>query len=153
MCLSLDPPEMNTNQLLLVSTLGLIINLFGMLAMGGHAHHGHSHGHGHGHGHAHHHDDDDAHDHVHCHNHPHGPDSEHEHDHTHDHVGVGPFTRVYLIKDCLGCYRLRQLWNTQLIRVTTMNAKATNTNVEIFKPRLMYILTTVRTRRPTTPRP
>ncbi|QRV88742.1 cation efflux family protein [Ceratobasidium sp. AG-Ba] len=51
----LDPPEMNTNQLLLVSGLGLGVNLFGMFAMGGH-HHGHSHGghsHGGGHGHSH----------------------------------------------------------------------------------------------------
>ena len=34
MCSSLDPPEMNTNQLLLVSTLGLVINLFGMVSNG-----------------------------------------------------------------------------------------------------------------------
>ena len=38
---SLDPPEMSTNQLLLVSTLGLGVNLFGMFAMGGHHHHHH----------------------------------------------------------------------------------------------------------------
>jgi len=36
---SLDPPEMNTSQLLLVSSLGLGVNLFGMFAMGGHHHH------------------------------------------------------------------------------------------------------------------
>lgn len=30
---------MNTTQLLLVSTVGLAVNLFGMFAMGGHAHH------------------------------------------------------------------------------------------------------------------
>lgn len=35
----IDPPEMNTSQLLLVSTLGLCVNLFGMFAMGGHHHH------------------------------------------------------------------------------------------------------------------
>ncbi len=35
----LDPPEMNTNQLLLVSSVGLGVNLFGMFAMGGHHHH------------------------------------------------------------------------------------------------------------------
>ena len=35
----LDPPEMNTSQLLLVSSLGLAVNLFGMFAMGGHHHH------------------------------------------------------------------------------------------------------------------
>ncbi|KAI9511526.1 hypothetical protein F5148DRAFT_993579, partial [Russula earlei] len=85
----LDPPEMNTNQLLLVSTLGLVINLFGMLAMGGHAHHGHSHSHGHGdthHGHNHHHDHPHDHDHVPGHDHAHGSDSEDEYGHTHDHV-------------------------------------------------------------------
>ena len=36
---SMEPPEMNTNQLLLVSSLGLGVNLFGMFAMGGHHHH------------------------------------------------------------------------------------------------------------------
>ncbi|KAJ7281878.1 cation efflux protein [Mycena rebaudengoi] len=46
----LDPPEMNTSQLLLVSSLGLAVNLFGMFAMGGHHHGGHSHSHGHSHG-------------------------------------------------------------------------------------------------------
>ena len=35
----MEPPEMNTNQLLLVSSLGLGVNLFGMFAMGGHHHH------------------------------------------------------------------------------------------------------------------
>ncbi|KAF9258720.1 cation efflux protein [Marasmius fiardii PR-910] len=48
----LDPPEMDTSQLLLVSSLGLAVNLFGMFAMGGHHHHGHSHSHGHSHGHS-----------------------------------------------------------------------------------------------------
>jgi Co/Zn/Cd efflux system component len=38
-CTRLEPPEMNTNQLLLVSSLGLGVNLFGMFAMGGHHHH------------------------------------------------------------------------------------------------------------------
>ena len=38
-CSSLDPPEMNTSQLLLISSLGLGVNLFGMFAMGGHHHH------------------------------------------------------------------------------------------------------------------
>ncbi|KAJ7743155.1 cation efflux protein [Mycena metata] len=48
----LEPPEMNTSQLLLVSSLGLAVNLFGMFAMGGHHHGGHSHSHGHSHGHS-----------------------------------------------------------------------------------------------------
>ncbi|THH15614.1 hypothetical protein EW146_g4892 [Bondarzewia mesenterica] len=65
----LDPPEMNTNQLLLISTLGLGVNLFGMFAMGGHHHHGHSHGHGHDHADSHssthdHDHHDDAHNHA-----------------------------------------------------------------------------------------
>ncbi|BGP33543.1 Putative zinc transporter msc2 [Rhodotorula toruloides] len=51
----IDPPEMNTGQLLTVSAVGLAVNLVGLLATGGH--HGHSHGsgggHGHGHGHSH----------------------------------------------------------------------------------------------------
>lgn len=34
----MEPPEMNTSQLLLVSSLGLGVNLFGMFAMGGHHH-------------------------------------------------------------------------------------------------------------------
>ena len=42
-----DPPEMETNQLLLVSSIGLFINLWGMYATGGHHHHGHTHGHSH----------------------------------------------------------------------------------------------------------
>ncbi|KAI0255785.1 cation efflux family-domain-containing protein, partial [Lactifluus subvellereus] len=71
----LDPPEMNTNQLLLVSTVGLGINLFGMLAMGGHAHHGHGHNHDHAH----------AHDHGRNHDHAHTHDLGHNHDHAHPH--------------------------------------------------------------------
>lgn len=40
----LSPPEMNTSQLLVVSSVGLAVNLVGMAATGGHHHHGHSHG-------------------------------------------------------------------------------------------------------------
>jgi len=36
----MDPPEMNTNQLLTVSSLGLAVNLVGLVATGGHHHHG-----------------------------------------------------------------------------------------------------------------
>lgn len=96
---------MSTNQLLLVSTLGLGVNLFGMFAMGGHHHHhvrilfhysnvarchnllawqsGHSHSHGappHEHGP----DVSDGQDHSHltnAHNHSH---SHSEHSHNHD---------------------------------------------------------------------
>jgi cation diffusion facilitator family transporter len=54
------PPEMNTHRLLLVSFLGLVVNLVGIFAFN----HGHDHGHGHSHGHHHHH----GHDHGHGHN-------------------------------------------------------------------------------------
>lgn len=49
----IEPPVMsNMKQLLIVSTLGLFVNLFGMFAMG-HHHHGHGHGHCHHHDHGH----------------------------------------------------------------------------------------------------
>lgn len=58
----IDPPEMNTQRLLLVSFVGLVVNLVGIFAFnhghahghshGGHDHHHHGHGHDHGHGHS-----------------------------------------------------------------------------------------------------
>ncbi|KAF5336143.1 hypothetical protein D9611_006190 [Ephemerocybe angulata] len=109
----LDPPEMSTNQLLLVSSVGLGVNLFGMFAMGGHHHHGggHSHSHGHSHSlfgggsdHAEHDHDDHGHGHSHSHStplpekhtshsHANSPavshsecnDHDHEHEHSHSH--------------------------------------------------------------------
>lgn len=63
----IHPPEMhNTKQLLIVSTMGLCVNLFGMFAMGGHHHHGHGHHHHHDHSHGHEHD---GHHHHHHHSH------------------------------------------------------------------------------------
>jgi zinc transporter 5/7 len=76
----LHPQEVNTDKLLIVSSLGLCVNLVGVFAFhdlhdhggggggGGHSHsHGHSHGHGHGHGKGKegedHHDEDEKHDH------------------------------------------------------------------------------------------
>ncbi|PKI84680.1 Putative zinc transporter msc2 [Malassezia vespertilionis] len=59
----IEPPEMqNFTQLLIVSTLGLLVNLFGMFAMGHHHHHGHGQCHGHDH------DHDHGHGHSHSHN-------------------------------------------------------------------------------------
>ncbi|TEB29064.1 cation efflux protein [Coprinellus micaceus] len=86
----LDPPEMSTNQLLLVSSVGLGVNLFGMFAMGGHHHHGgHSHSHGHSHslfgGHS---DHEHEEDHGHSHSHSLPPSSTHsscKDDHSHSH--------------------------------------------------------------------
>lgn len=49
----MEPPEMTTDQLLLISTLGLGVNLVGIFAFNHGHHHGHSHGHSHSHGHGH----------------------------------------------------------------------------------------------------
>lgn len=71
----LDPPEMTTSQLLLVSSLGLGVNLFGMFAMGGHHHHHHGHSHSHGH---------ESHSHSHVHSHSsHHSDNHANHCHLH----------------------------------------------------------------------
>ncbi|KAL6304516.1 cation efflux family-domain-containing protein [Sparassis latifolia] len=88
----LDPPEMNTSQLLLVSSLGLAVNLFGMFAMGGHHHGGHSHSHGHDHSHgvsssssplSHH-----AHHESHSHSHKHNEADPHLHSHSREAIHV-----------------------------------------------------------------
>ncbi|KAG2173845.1 hypothetical protein INT43_005265 [Umbelopsis isabellina] len=96
----LDPPEMNTHRLLLVSFVGLLVNLVGIFAFNhGHAHGGHDHGHGHSHGHDHH---------GHSHGHDHGHGHSHGHDHGHGHnanmeagcYGVGVF--LHILADTLG---------------------------------------------------
>ncbi|KAF5369230.1 hypothetical protein D9757_010038 [Collybiopsis confluens] len=83
----LDPPEMDTSQLLLVSSLGLAVNLFGMFAMGGHHHHGgHSHSHGHSHsgeGHGHSHSTSPLNPVIHSHSHS-PPHAEHSRSHLHE---------------------------------------------------------------------
>lgn len=77
------PPVMhNTRELLIVSGMGLGVNLFGMWATGGHHHHGHSHGHSHDHGH----------DHGHGHSHGHG------HGHSHNMMGV----YLHVMADTMG---------------------------------------------------
>lgn len=59
-----------TTELLLVSSIGLVVNFVGIFAFHGHhGHHGHDHGHNHGHSH--------KHDHSHDHNHD-------QHKHSHD---------------------------------------------------------------------
>jgi zinc transporter 5/7 len=78
----IHPPEMhNTRQLLIVSSMGLGVNLFGMFAMGGHHHHGHGHSH---------------HGHDHDHGHSHGHD--HAHGHSHNMMGV----YLHVMADTLG---------------------------------------------------
>ncbi|KAJ3177209.1 hypothetical protein HDU85_005987 [Gaertneriomyces sp. JEL0708] len=79
-----DPTEIKTDQLLVVSVLGLLVNLVGIFAFDhGHAH-GHDHGHGHSHGHSHSHSGHShSHDHLQMHS-VNGHDHKH-HDHSHDH--------------------------------------------------------------------
>ncbi|KAK6200940.1 cation efflux family-domain-containing protein [Scheffersomyces amazonensis] len=64
-----------TNELIIVSVLGLIVNLVGIVAFNhGHVHGDHSHGHSHNHGHSHSHAHSDEHEHEH----------KHEHEHSHN---------------------------------------------------------------------
>ncbi|GAA97727.1 hypothetical protein E5Q_04406 [Mixia osmundae IAM 14324] len=100
----IDPPEMNTHQLLAVSFIGLLVNLVGMFATG-HHHGGHGHSHGGGHSHAptpvkpvH----DHSHDHAHGHD-----DDDHDDDHDdhaqahgHSHNMHGVF--LHVMADTLG---------------------------------------------------
>ncbi|KAH9989852.1 cation efflux family-domain-containing protein [Russula vinacea] len=134
----LDPPEMNTNQLLLVSTVGLLINLFGMVAMGGHAHHGHSHSHGHGH--AHHHDHGhNHHDHDHAHGHEHAHSSEDEHEHTLDHVVEAPTIIEHPVdldnEDGYGDTQTSNIPHSPPHGATTSRSDASNLNLEAPHPR------------------
>ncbi|KAK4234548.1 cation efflux family-domain-containing protein [Achaetomium macrosporum] len=96
-------------ELLVVSTLGLVVNLVGMMAFG-HHHHGHDHGHGHSHGcngHAHGHQH--SHDHDHSHSHSHGSSSEkhghshggHSHSHSHDNENMYGIY-LHVLADTLG---------------------------------------------------
>ncbi|CAG8661247.1 9154_t:CDS:2 [Acaulospora colombiana] len=71
-----EPPEMNTDKLLLVSFVGLIVNLVGIFAFN-HGHHGHSHGSNNGNGHVPSKSRGNLHGHYHD-NHHHG---HHHHDH------------------------------------------------------------------------
>ncbi|KAK5168983.1 putative zinc transporter msc2 [Saxophila tyrrhenica] len=74
----------HVQELLVVSTLGLLVNMVGLFAFG-HAHAGHDHGHSHSHGH---HEKEHNHDHGHGHghDHSHGHAHDHHHDHSHDHA-------------------------------------------------------------------
>lgn len=75
-----------TTELLIVSFMGLIVNMVGIMAF--HGHHGHDHGHDHGHSHSHGHDHSHDHSHFHSHSHQDSHSHEHTHDH-HDHHGHG----------------------------------------------------------------
>jgi zinc transporter 5/7 len=62
-----------TTELLVVSTLGLLVNLVGISVFHGAHDHGHAHGHSHGHGHS-----------------DHGSDHDHDHKHAHSHHEESP---------------------------------------------------------------
>jgi cation diffusion facilitator family transporter len=94
-----ETPDIHSDNLILVSVLGFIVNIIGLCFF--HDHHGHSHGGGHGHSHGGHghshggggahddeHDDDDECDHSaghEGHGHSHGSDEKHAHAHAHAH--------------------------------------------------------------------
>eukprot|EP01117_Protostelium_nocturnum_P005166 TRINITY_DN1878_c0_g1_i3.p1 TRINITY_DN1878_c0_g1~~TRINITY_DN1878_c0_g1_i3.p1 ORF type:complete len:276 (+),score=90.57 TRINITY_DN1878_c0_g1_i3:184-1011(+) len=97
-----SPQEVNTDSLLTVSVMGLLVNLVGVVAfhdLHGGGDHGHSHSHGHSHGHSHNHSDSKkekkekkekkghGHSHGHDHNdhgHSHGHSDDHHDEHKHD---------------------------------------------------------------------
>ena len=74
----------HVQELLVVSTLGLLVNLVGLFAFG-HAHAGHDHGHSHGHSHQHSHDPPHSHGHHHGQNHANGHAHNDECNHGHEH--------------------------------------------------------------------
>eukprot|EP01089_Gocevia_fonbrunei_P011938 TRINITY_DN2678_c0_g1_i1.p1 TRINITY_DN2678_c0_g1~~TRINITY_DN2678_c0_g1_i1.p1 ORF type:complete len:434 (-),score=42.71 TRINITY_DN2678_c0_g1_i1:342-1643(-) len=88
----LEPPEIETEMLLFVSTMGLVVNLIGVFAFShAHAHghgdddqHGHSHG-GHGHSHKKKKDKHDSHDHGHSHKKDKHLERGTSHNHSHSH--------------------------------------------------------------------
>ncbi|CAO3668965.1 unnamed protein product [Umbelopsis vinacea] len=92
----LDPPEMNTHRLLLVSFVGLLVNLVGIFAFN----HGHAHGHDHGHDHGHSHGHDHGHGHGHGHDHGHGHGHGDSHGHGHNANMEGVF--LHILADTLG---------------------------------------------------
>ncbi|KAL2133380.1 hypothetical protein VTI74DRAFT_2468 [Chaetomium olivicolor] len=92
-------------ELFVVSTMGLLVNLVGMMAFG-HHHHGHGHDHGHSHGcngHAHSHNHGHSHDHNHHGEKPghfHGGHS-HPHSHSHDNENMHGIY-LHVLADTLG---------------------------------------------------
>lgn len=100
------------DELLIVSILGFLVNIVGLLTMG-HEHHGHGHSHGPSHGHTHSHDQ--THDHCHGNGHAigqnhlhsaaedkgHAEQHHHAHDHSHDHSRKTSFSPVVLVKSLL----------------------------------------------------
>ncbi|KAI8929559.1 cation efflux protein [Entophlyctis helioformis] len=88
-----SPAIQETEKLLVVSVLGLLVNLVGIFAFdhgGAHGHHGHDHGHGHGHDHGH----------GHGHGHDHHGHDHHGHSHGPNPLMQGMF--LHILSDTLG---------------------------------------------------
>ncbi|KAL1888538.1 putative zinc transporter msc2 [Sporothrix stenoceras] len=93
-------------ELFVVSTLGLLVNLVGMMSFGHHHHHGHG---GHSHSHGEHADDfssltkkNDSHDHA-GHDHSHSHDHGHDHGHGHSHDNENMYgIYLHVLADTLG---------------------------------------------------
>lgn len=85
------------NELLIVSALGLGVNLVGIMAFDhAHVHHGHSHGHSHSHSH------DHSHDHGHSDGNCDGGHSGHSHGHSHGHNENMHGIFLHILADTLG---------------------------------------------------
>ncbi|TPX33956.1 hypothetical protein SeMB42_g07398 [Synchytrium endobioticum] len=101
----LDPPEIKTESLLVVSVLGFLVNLVGIFAFE-HGHtHGHDHSHDHSNGHTHHGHSHSQHDHDH-HQHHHHDNHSHTHHGYHDNShGRNPLMQgmfLHVLADTLG---------------------------------------------------
>jgi zinc transporter 5/7 len=109
-----SPQELKLDNLLLVSVLGLLVNIVGIFAFDhggeigrknhdcGHDHHSHS-GHNHGHSHSHH--DHSSHGHSHSHHDHSSHDHSHHHGHSHSHSGKNPLLHgmfLHILSDALG---------------------------------------------------
>lgn len=82
-------------ELFVVSTLGLLVNLVGMMAFGHHHHGGHDDEHGHGHSHSH------SHSHSHDHDHSQRDHDSHGHGHSHDNENMQGIY-LHILADTLG---------------------------------------------------
>lgn len=88
-------------ELFIVSTLGLAVNLLGIFAFGSHGHHGHDHGHDHGHSHGHSHAHEKDHDDHGAHHDDHSHGHSHAHSHSHDNDNMHGIY-LHILADTLG---------------------------------------------------
>ncbi|KJX93988.1 hypothetical protein TI39_contig4229g00001, partial [Zymoseptoria brevis] len=133
-------------ELLVVSTMGFVVNMIGLFAFG-HAHHGHDHGHGHGHSHGHDdhagnshgHSHDPSHDHSHDHSHNHSQDHSHDHAHAHDHSHTNGHTHTHHTRNLSTASHLSQLshasvGSTDTFQTAVHTPTATNGDITGYFP-------------------